>query len=55
MIEIYLCCNCGCIDCILGGKVDIKTLDNSTLSINTSSISNAGTVLSVGGYGLPVM
>ncbi len=40
-------------DCILGGKVDIKTLDNSTLSINIPPATNAGTVLSVGGYGLP--
>tara|TARA_Y100001935_G_C17205114_1_gene457129 strand:- start:109 stop:912 length:804 start_codon:yes stop_codon:yes gene_type:complete len=40
-------------DCILGGKVDLKTLDGSTLSINIPPATNAGTVLSVGGYGLP--
>jgi len=40
-------------DCILGGKVDLKTLDDSTLSINIPPATNAGTVLSIGGYGLP--
>ena len=40
-------------DCILGGKVDLKTLDGSSLSINIPPATNAGTVLSVGGYGLP--
>ena len=40
-------------DCILGGKVDLKTLDGSSLSINIPPATNAGTVLSIGGYGLP--
>tara|TARA_B100002019_G_C21272445_1_gene603137 strand:- start:4027 stop:4833 length:807 start_codon:yes stop_codon:yes gene_type:complete len=46
-------CSVGVFDCILGCKIDLTTLDGSKLSINIPPATNSGTVLSVGGYGLP--
>ena len=40
-------------DCILGGKMDFRTLDDRLLSINIPPATDSGTVLSIGGYGLP--
>jgi len=40
-------------DCILGGKADLRTLEGSLLSISIPPSTNSGTVLSIGGYGLP--
>ncbi len=40
-------------DCILGGKSELTTLDGSKLSLNIPPATNSGTVLSIGGYGLP--
>ena len=38
---------------LLGGKIKISTLDNKEIEINVPKGCKAGTVFSIGGYGLP--